>query len=66
MLAYTRKEVQELNNYARFLYEQQDELGENYKVKTSRGIRGFAEGDRIYFLRNDNHNLHIKNGTLGT
>lgn len=25
-----------------------------------------AEQDRIYFLRNDNHVLHVKNGTLGT
>ena len=66
MLAYTRAEVKELNNYARSLYKYHDELGEDYGVKTSRGIRDFATGDRVYFLRNENHNLHVKNGTLGT
>jgi hypothetical protein len=35
-------------------------------VKTSRGIRDFATGDRVYFLRNENHKLRVKNGTLGT
>jgi Ti-type conjugative transfer relaxase TraA len=66
MLAYTKAEVKELNDYARSLCKSHGELGEDFGVKTSRGIRDFAAGDRVYFLRNENHNLHVKNGTLGT
>lgn len=66
MLAYTKNEVKELNEYARGLYRKHGELGEDFGVKTSRGIRDFAVGDRVYFLRNENYELHVKNGTLGT
>jgi Ti-type conjugative transfer relaxase TraA len=66
MLAYTKAEVKELNEYARSLCRGHGELGEDFGVKTSRGIRDFATGDRVYFLRNENYNLHVKNGTLGT
>ena len=66
MLAYTKDEVKKLNDYARLLCRKNGELGEDFGVKTSRGIRDFAVGDRVYFLRNENHNLHVKNGTLGT
>lgn len=66
MLAYTKAEVKELNEYARSLCRKHGELGEDFGVKTSRGIRDFAVGDRVYFLRNENHELHVKNGTLGT
>ena len=66
MLAYTKNEVKELNEYARSLCRKHGELGEDFGVKTSRGIRDFAVGDRVYFLRNENYELHVKNGTLGT
>jgi Ti-type conjugative transfer relaxase TraA len=66
MLAYTKNEVKELNEYARSLCRNHGDLGEDFGVKTSRGIRDFAVGDRVYFLRNENYDLHIKNGTLGT
>lgn len=66
MLAYTRDEVKGLNDYARSLCRKHGELGEDHGFKTTRGIRDFATGDRVYFLRNENHTLHVKNGTLGT
>jgi Ti-type conjugative transfer relaxase TraA len=66
MLAYTKAEVKDLNDYARSLCRKHGELGEDFGVKTARGIREFAVGDRVYFLRNENHTLHVKNGTLGT
>ena len=66
MLAYTRDEVQSLNERARTLRQAQGELGHDHPVETSRGSRTFAEGDRIYFLRNVQGELRVKNGTLGT
>jgi Ti-type conjugative transfer relaxase TraA len=66
MLAYTRAEVRQLNEQARSMRHAQGELGQDHTVGTSRGERTFAEQDRIYFLRNDNRELQVKNGTLGT
>lgn len=66
MLAYTRDEVRQLNEQARRMRHAQGELGQDHAIKTSHGQRSFAEQDRIYFLRNDNRELQVKNGTLGT
>ena len=66
MLAYTRDEVRQLNEQARDMRQAQGELGDDHVVETSRGQRIFAEQDRIYFLRNENRELRVKNGTLGT
>lgn len=66
MLAYTRDEVRQLNEQARSMRHAQGELGQDHTIETSRGQRTFAEQDRIYFLRNDNRELQVKNGTLGT
>lgn len=65
MLAYTRKEVRELNDRARHLRREQGELGQDHGVSTARGERSLAEHDRIYFLKND-RSLGVMNGTLGT
>ena len=65
MLAYTRDGVQKLNESARVLRQSLEELGQDYLVKTEKGEQLFAEGDRIYFLKND-RDLGVKNGTLGT
>lgn len=65
MLAYTRKEVAELNTLARSLRHAHGELGEDHVLETARGPRALAENDRIYFLRNE-RGLGVKNGTLGT
>jgi Ti-type conjugative transfer relaxase TraA len=41
------------------------ELGADQVLPTELGVRAFAVGDRIYFLRNE-RGLGVKNGTLGT
>lgn len=66
MLAYTRDEVRFLNEKARALHHAQKELGQDHEIETARGKRVFAEKDRVYFLRNENQELKVKNGTLGT
>jgi Ti-type conjugative transfer relaxase TraA len=66
MLAYTRDEVRQLNEQARSMRHSRGELGQDCLIETSRGQRTLAEQDRIYFLRNDNRDLQVKNGTLGT
>jgi Ti-type conjugative transfer relaxase TraA len=66
LLAYTRKDVQELNTLARDLRSALGELGkEEHAIQTERGARTFSEQDRLYFLQND-RNMGVMNGTLGT
>lgn len=65
MLAYTKKEVSDLNQRAREVRKSYDELGKEATYYTERGKRDFAINDRIYFLKNDKE-LGVKNGTLGT
>lgn len=65
MLSYTRADVKDLNEHARALRMAAGELGESSPVHTTRGLRDFAENDRVYFLEN-HRDLGVKNGTLGT
>jgi len=65
MLAYRRDDVRDLNERARAVRQAAGGLGETYRVATERGVRDFAAGDRVYFLRNE-RGLGVKNGTLGT
>ena len=65
ILAYTRAEVQTLNEQARSCRKARGELGQEQLFTTERGQRAFAEQDRIYFLKNDRL-LGVKNGSLGT
>jgi hypothetical protein len=65
MLAYRRVDVRDLNERARAVRRAAGELGEDYRVRTERGGRDFAAGDRVYFLRNE-RGLGVRNGTLGT
>lgn len=65
ILAYTRAEVQALNEQARYCRQERGELGQEQVLMTDRGQRAFAEQDRIYFLKNDRL-LGVKNGSLGT
>lgn len=65
MLAFKRDDVRELNEAARELRQSLGELGNDHLFETNRGIKQFAEGDKVYFLRNDKE-LGVKNGTLGT
>ena len=65
ILAHTRVDVRDLNEQARGVRRAAGELGADQLVMTELGERQFAEGDRVYFLRND-RKLGVKNGTLGT
>ncbi len=63
ILAHTNDDVRDLNGQARARLKALGELGEDVSVKTERGVRDFAPGDRVMFLRNE-RGLGIKNGTL--
>ncbi|MEG8222341.1 Ti-type conjugative transfer relaxase TraA [Sphingomonas sp. HH69] len=65
ILTHTNAEVRDLNEAARVAMRNAGELGDERQVKTARGDRLFASGDRIMFLRNE-RSLEVKNGTLGT
>jgi len=65
ILTHTNDEVRELNEAARDRMRAAGDLGDDVRVKTERGVRAFASGDRIMFLRNE-RGLEVKNGTLGT
>lgn len=65
ILAYTRAEVQSLNEQARSCRQTRGELGADQELTTARGQRTFAEQDRVYFLKNDRE-LGVMNGSLGT
>ena len=58
-------EGRDLNIAARDKLRDGGELGADVDVKTERGDRAFASGDRMMFLRNE-RGLGVKNGTLGT
>jgi Ti-type conjugative transfer relaxase TraA len=64
ILTHTNDEVQELNRLARERLRQSGELGDEVTVRTERGSREFASGDRIMFLKNE-RGLGVKNGSLG-
>ncbi|HEV2700165.1 MAG TPA: hypothetical protein VGV09_00935, partial [Steroidobacteraceae bacterium] len=61
----TREDVRQLNELARAARKSRGELGRAEPIETKRGIREFAKGDRLYFLRNEK-SLGVKNGSLGT
>jgi hypothetical protein len=63
--AYRRDDVRALNELARQVRRATGELGEDHLVKVENGERTFAQGDRVFFGKNDRL-LEVKNGTLGT
>jgi Ti-type conjugative transfer relaxase TraA len=65
ILTHTNAEVRGLNIAARDKLRDHGQLGGDVAVKTERGPRDFATGDRLMFLRNE-RGLGVKNGTLGT
>ena len=65
ILTHTNDEVKELNELARSKLRDADQLGADITIRTERGDRHFATGDRLMFLRND-RDLGVKNGSLGT
>ncbi|UAK25300.1 Ti-type conjugative transfer relaxase TraA [Sphingomonas nostoxanthinifaciens] len=64
ILTHTNQEVQMLNRAARERLHAQGELGADEAVRTERGLREFADNDRILFLKNERE-FGVKNGTLG-
>ncbi len=60
-----RDDVRDLNELARACVGRPGSWVEDQVLATERGERAFAEGDRVYFLRNE-RGLGVKNGTLGT
>lgn len=64
ILAHTNDEVRTLNLAARERMRAADELGDDVALRTDRGDRRFAPGDRIMFLKNE-QSLGVKNGSLG-
>ncbi|HEV7661571.1 MAG TPA: Ti-type conjugative transfer relaxase TraA [Allosphingosinicella sp.] len=64
ILTHTNDEVEALNAIARERMRVSGHLGEEVAVRTERGQRKFAPGDRILFLRNE-RGLGVKNGSLG-
>ncbi len=65
LFAHERADVRALNEAARAVRRAAGELGPDHQVQTELGLRALAEGDRVYFLRNE-RGLGVKNGTLGT
>ena len=65
ILTHTNAEVRDLNIAAREKLRGHGQLGSDVNVKTERGERQFASGDRMMFLRNE-RGMGVKNGTLGT
>lgn len=66
ILAYTRADVAQLNELAREKMRASGALqGDDVVLKTERGARTVAVGDRVMFLQND-RGMGVKNGTLGT
>ena len=63
ILTHTNAEVRDLNIAARDKLRDGGELGSDVDVKTERGSRDFASGDRMMFLRNE-RGMGVKNGTL--
>jgi len=65
ILAHTNQDVHDLNEVVRRARRLAGELGEETPFSAPRGVREFAAGDRLVFLEN-NRDLGVKNGTLGT
>ena len=65
ILTHTNDEVGALNLAAREKLRAAGHLSEDITIRTERGERQFARGDRIMFLRNE-RSLGVKNGSLGT
>ncbi|GLS22004.1 hypothetical protein GCM10007874_50210 [Labrys miyagiensis] len=65
ILTHTNDEVRALNEAARERMRDAGDLGDDVRLTVERGERSFASGDRVMFLQNE-RNLGVKNGTLGT
>ncbi len=65
MLAHRRVDVADLNATVRAVRQERGELQQEQVYRTTEGERAFAAGDRLLF-RENNRDLGVKNGMLGT
>jgi len=65
VLAHRRVDVQDLNEAIRAARRERGELDGERVYRTTEGERAFAPGDRLLF-RENNRELGVKNGMLGT
>lgn len=65
VLAHRRADVQDLNEAIRAARQENGELAGEIAYQTTEGARSFAPGDRLLF-RENNRELGVKNGMLGT
>ncbi len=65
ILTHTNDEVRALNEVARERMRAAGDLGDDVRLTVERGVRDFANGDRVMFLQNE-RGLGVKNGTLGS
>jgi ATP-dependent exoDNAse (exonuclease V) alpha subunit len=65
VLAHRRTDVAVLNQAIRETRQARGALGEERLYATTEGERAFAPGDRVLF-RENNRDLGVKNGMLGT
>src|SRR5665213_3518565 len=65
VLAHRRVDVQDLNEAIRAARQERGELVGEIAYQTTEGARFFAPGDRLLF-RENNRDLGVKNGMLGT
>jgi len=65
VLAHRRADVADLNDAIRAVRQGRGELAREHLYQTTEGERAFAAGDRLLF-RENNRDLGVKNGMLGT
>lgn len=64
ILAHLRRDVKILNEKARAKLAERGIVGEGCAFSTEQGVRQFAAGDHVVFLKNDRA-LEVKNGMIG-
>jgi Ti-type conjugative transfer relaxase TraA len=63
ILAHLRRDVRVLNEMARARLIERGLVGDGHVFRTEEGLRSFAAGDQIVFLKNDG-SLGVKNGVI--
>ncbi|MGB7431524.1 MAG: BID domain-containing protein, partial [Ahrensia sp.] len=64
ILAHLRRDVRQLNMMARTKLIERGLIEDGHSFRTEDGVRQFAAGDQIVFLKNDS-TLGVKNGMIG-
>lgn len=64
ILAHMRKDVRALNEQARSALQDRGIIGQGAEFRTEDGMRNFAAGDQVVFLKNEK-SLGVMNGMIG-